>query len=73
LSIKFKIVLFFCIQSLLLVILFVDLAWMLENAHHLDSLQERRYQLRGLAEGMRQSSDDLTRMARSYPRGRPRG
>lgn len=65
-TIRAKIVLFFIIQAFFLVALFAALWCLLDNAHHLSDLQYQRYRSRLLADELRQSSDDLTRMARTY-------
>jgi len=65
-SINVKIICFFSLQALLLAVLFTNLWWMLDSAQHLSDLQLRRYESRELVEELRQSSDDLTRMVRTY-------
>ncbi len=42
------------------------MAWMLGNQSQILSAQERRYESYRLADELRQSSDDLTRLARTY-------
>ena len=65
-SINVKIICFFSLQALLLAILFTNLWWMLDSAQRLSDLQLSRYESRELVEELRQSSDDLTRMVRTY-------
>lgn len=61
-----KVFLFFAILFLLLIMLFVCLWMMLNNANQLTQIQLRRFDSYMLAEELRRSSDDLTRMVRTY-------
>ena len=61
-----KVFLFFTILFLLLLLLFTCLWMMLHNANQLTQIQLRRFDSYMLAEELRRSSDDLTRMVRTY-------
>lgn len=61
-----KFFLFFSILFLLVALLSVCLWAMLNNANQLAETQVRRFESYKLAEELRRSSDDLTRMARTY-------
>ncbi len=65
-SIKVKVLLFFALLNILLICLSAVLWGMLNNYQVLTDLQVRRFDSRMLAEELRRSSDDLTRMARTY-------
>jgi len=65
-SINSKIIIFFVLWGILLMILLGDLLIAMTSERALGELQNRRYQSRILAEELRRSSDDLTRMARTY-------
>ena len=72
-SITNKIIFFFILLDLLLLALLGDLWAIVNTGHFLGELQKRRYDSRLLAEELRRSSDDLTRMARTYvATGEPR-
>ncbi len=66
LNIRKKVFLFFTILFLLITSLSICLWLMLDNANLLTQTQVRRYESHNLAEELRRSSDDLTRMARTY-------
>lgn len=61
-----KIMLYFTLLDLLLFALFGNLWFIFKNEQSLAELQRRRYESRQIAEELRRSSDDLTRMARTY-------
>ncbi len=61
-----KTVLYYSVVLLSLFILAVTLWLVSDSGHTLNELQKRRYESRLLAEELRRSSDDLTRMARTY-------
>ncbi len=65
-SIQKKIILFFTILSVILLLLLLTLWQMWSYSNLLTELEERRYESYSLAEELRRSSDDLTRMARTY-------
>jgi len=65
-SIRKKILIFFTILSTTMFSLFVDLWFMLKTSGELTHLEEQRFNSHALAEELRRSSDDLTRMARTY-------
>jgi len=65
-TINSKIILFFSILGLVLLILISDLWLISQNNRFLADMHFRRYQSRQLAEELRRSSDELTRMARTY-------
>jgi diguanylate cyclase (GGDEF)-like protein len=65
-SITNKTVLYYSALLLSLFVLAVTLWLVSDNGHSLNDLQKRRYESRLLAEELRRSSDDLTRMARTY-------
>ena len=65
-SIKTLLIVIFSILIVLLVALFITLT-LLSRAHtRISDAEHRRYQSFKLADELRQSSDDLTRMARTY-------
>lgn len=66
LTIGKKFFLFFTVLFLLVALLSVCLWVMLDNANQLTETQVRRFESYKLAEELRRSSDDLTRMARTY-------
>ncbi len=66
LNIGKKVFLFFIILFSLIASLSICLWLMLDNANLLTQTQVRRYESHNLAEELRRSSDDLTRMARTY-------
>ncbi|MGI5939978.1 MAG: diguanylate cyclase [Thermoleophilia bacterium] len=65
-SITNKTVLYYSVLLLSLFILAVTLWLVSDSGHSFNELQKRRYESRLLAEELRRSSDDLTRMARTY-------
>lgn len=65
-SITKKTTLFFAVLVLALIALAVTLWYVFDSSRTLNSLQSRRYESRLLADELRRSSDDLTRMARTY-------
>lgn len=65
-KISSKILLFFILVSTLLIMLMISLWSVLGNTNRLIELENQRYESRKLAEELRRSSDDLTRMARTY-------
>ncbi len=65
-SITKKTIRYFSVLILLLFALLGNLWLIFENEHSLIDVQKRRYESRLVAEELRRSSDDLTRMARTY-------
>src|SRR5210317_1264382 len=65
-SLKVKIILFFALWNLLLILLLGDLYLVTNNANTLADLHLKKYESRLLAEELKDSSDELTRMARTY-------
>ncbi len=65
-SITKKTIRCFSVLMSLLLVLLVNLWFIFNNGQTLNRLQKRRYESRLLAEEFRRSSDDLTRMARTY-------
>lgn len=61
-----KVFIFFTVFFVLVTLLSICLGVMLDNANQLTQMQMRRFESHKLADELRRSSDDLTRMARTY-------
>ena len=61
-----KVFSYFVLLFVILVMLFVSLWIMVQNANQLTQIQLRRFESYRIAEELRRSSDDLTRMVRTY-------
>ena len=61
-----KVFLFFVLLFLIFAMLFASLWVMVQNANQLTQIQLRRFESYRIAEELRRSSDDLTRMVRTY-------